>query len=257
MKNIAILSSILALALLGACKSATTIVENDVGIIQGKVALSVNCNAFSNDSGATVQIEGTVFSATTNSLGDWTINNVPAGIYNILITKPAFDTDLIPEDQFSGAGTQFNENGSISSFSPLLDSVLITSIQITKSDSIRYRDSVVNKDSVGVIYDTISPEYFLTTSFTMQGADSAIFFYGTLTDVTRPTSYFQTPDNEIVTTTISRNGAIVGKVHWFTALGVNNISPAPQPGDSIVVTTMPYSSCRGPAPTLSKGFVLP
>src|ERR1017187_162139 len=104
---------IFAIAIIGGCKSSTTVVETNVGIIQGKVALSVNCNAVSNASGATVHIEGTGFSATTDSLGDWTIKNVPAGIYNILITKPTFDTYLVPQYQFGGAGTQFLENGAI------------------------------------------------------------------------------------------------------------------------------------------------
>jgi hypothetical protein len=241
---------VFAIAIIGGCKSSTTVVDVNTGTLQGKVALSVDCNLLPNASGATVHIEGTGFSETTDSLGDWTMNNVPAGIYNILITKPGFDTDLISQDQFSGAGTQFLENGAISSFSPLLDSVLITSIQITKKDSILWNDTTK-------MFDTVSYEYFLTASFTMQGPDSAIFFYGTLTDVTHPTSYFQTPDNEIVTPTLSRNASIVGEVHWFTALGLNSIYPAPQPGDSIGVTTMPYSSCRGPAPQLSKGLVLP
>jgi hypothetical protein len=262
MKIQPVLSCILALALLGACKSSTTVVQNDVGIIQGKVAISVNCNALSNDSGATVQIEGTGFSTTTNSLGDWTMNNVPAGIYNIIITKPGFDTDLIAQDQFSGAGTQFLENGAISATSPLPDSVLISSIQITKNDSI-----IITKDSAGNnVYDTIGYEYSLNITFIMNGPDSAIAFAPALIDTTPDSSslndgFMNFPQG---VTSISRNQSIVrtGTIYsrlWEYPKGVYQPG-SPRPGDTIVVTTTPSPSitCEGrKVINVSKSFVLP
>ena len=275
MKIKLILSSILALTLLGACKSPTTIVvNNDVGTIQGKVVVNVNCSPLSNASGTTVHIEGTAFSATTDSLGDWTLNNVPAGIYNIMITKPGFDTDLITQDQFSGAGTQFFENGSISSALPLLDSVLITSIQITKKDSVEYRDSVVNlKDSLGhwtgdstiyYIYDTVGYEYSLSITFTMNGPDSAISFVPTLKDVTPDSSNLNQDYMNFsqAATTILRNQNLVrsGIIYsWLWAYPQGVYQPgSPRPGDNIVVTTTPSSTCSGRhVTTVSKGFVLP
>ncbi len=262
MKIQPILSSILALTLLGACKSPTTIVENDIGIMQGKVALFANCNSVSDASGVTVSIEGTAFSATTNTQGDWTINNVPAGIYNILITKPGFDTDLIAQDQFSGAGTQFLENGGIRSESPLLDSVLISSIQITKKDSIQHWDSVISLgngtyDTIPYHFDTVGYEYFLNITFTMQGPDSSISFEARLTDVTHTTYEYVTNEGYLQTQPISRSGSFVSHAGWITATGSNG-QGYPQPGDSMVVKTIPLSSCEGrKVDTLSKGFVLP
>ncbi len=251
MKIKPILFSLLPLALLGACKSSTTVVQNDVGIIQGKVALSVNCNALSNDSGATVQIEETGFSATTNSLGDWTMNNVPAGIYNIIITKPGFDTDLIAQDEFSGAGTQFLENGSISSTSPLPDSVSILSILVTKRDS----TTLVNDSTI----DTIVYIYSVSMTFTMNGPDSAISFMQTLTDISR-----SGVDSLRTQLQISRNEDLV---HNDTLYGFlweyppGGYQPGSiEAGDTIVVTTTPSISttCYGrQVTTLSKRFVLP
>jgi len=258
------LSILLAAALLGGCKNSTVVQSSDdLGTLRGKVAVFVNCDALSNASGATVHIEGTGFSATTDSLGEWTMNNVPAGIYNILITKPGFDTDLIAQDQFSGAGTQFLENGMISSTSPLLDSVRISSVQITKSDSIQsYRMDSVRQNPYDTIwwnvYDTVGYEYSLNITFTMNGPDSAISFEAKLTDVTRPGAIeFGGNDGFIQTQPISRNGSFVGNVVWISPTGIDG-QRYPQPGDSIVVKTIPLSSCEGrSADTLSKAFVLP
>ncbi len=108
------LSGILALVLLGACKSSTTVVENDLGTFHGNVALvNASGDTLTNYSGATIQIQGTQFQATSAANGDWQIDNVPAGIYNILLTKPGFDTLVIPQYQFSGAGTSFFESTAI------------------------------------------------------------------------------------------------------------------------------------------------
>jgi hypothetical protein len=103
-----LLSALLALSLLCACKGTTTIVENNVGSFHGNVALvSAIGDTLSNYAGTTIQIQGTAFQATSIANGDWQIDNVPAGIYNILMTKPGFDTLIIPQYQFSGAGTSF------------------------------------------------------------------------------------------------------------------------------------------------------
>jgi hypothetical protein len=235
----------LALALLGACKSSTTVVENDVGIIQGKVALSdVLCNPIANASGATVQIQGTGFSATTASNGQWQINDVPAGIYNIIITKPGFDTDLIPEYQFSGAGTQFLEYGAIADVT-VKDSVPILSILVAPQDSIyKWLDSTVE------MYDTSGVGYGLKVLYTMYGQDSAISFGTSIADITHPSF---SPGN-VYSTTIARNQTLsLGDTIMYPYWQHNY----PPPGDSMVITTTP-SSCEGShGIAVSRGFVLP
>lgn len=56
-------------------------------------------------SGATVRIEGTSHSATTDSLGRWTIDSVPAGIYTFVVTKEGYSTERIFRRQFVGRDT--------------------------------------------------------------------------------------------------------------------------------------------------------
>ena len=103
---LALAASLFSIAILNGCKS-TTIVDN-LGSLRGNVALvNPNADTLSNYSGAIASIQGTSFQATSNAAGDWQIDNVPAGIYNIVMTKPGFDTLVLPQVQFSGAGTSF------------------------------------------------------------------------------------------------------------------------------------------------------
>jgi hypothetical protein len=58
----------------------------------------------------TVSLEGTTMSSVTDVTGNYTISNVPPGVYNLAITKPG--AGLIKQEQvtFPGNGTLFNSN---------------------------------------------------------------------------------------------------------------------------------------------------
>jgi hypothetical protein len=135
MKINSLLPLFLALMLFGACKNGTTVVETDTGTFRGNITLfDANGDTLPNYAGATVQIQGTTFQATSSANGDWQINNVPTGIYNILLTKPGFDTLTIPQYQFSGAGTAFI-------MSTAIQALPMDSLVFSISDSIGYRFS--------------------------------------------------------------------------------------------------------------------
>ncbi len=125
MKIQPILALFLALTLLGACKSSTTVVENDLGSFRGNIALiDPNGDTLPNYADAIVQVQGTQYQATSSANGDWEIDNVPAGIYNIVFTKTGFDTLVIPQFQFSGAGTTFLMSNAIQKIP--MDSLVFT-----------------------------------------------------------------------------------------------------------------------------------
>jgi hypothetical protein len=166
MKNKLILSSILALTLLGACKDSTTIVENEVGIIRGTVTLfDINGSALPDRSGAIISIQGTSYQTASQSNGDFQLNNIPAGIYTVIVTKPDYDTELTSSYQFSGAGTQFLQ-GEVIQAVPF-DSLPIVSVSISST--------VVKTDSNGV-RDTI-PYYGIHATSTVSGPDSTTLKY--------------------------------------------------------------------------------
>jgi hypothetical protein len=136
MKFHPILSAGLTLALLGACKSSTNVVDNtnSLGTFHGNIAL-VNAagDTLSNYSGVTIQIQGTQFQATSNARGDWEIDNIPAGIYSVMLTKQGFDTLIIPQYQFSGAGISYLLNTGIQALP--MDSLVFTVTNTTEDSS--------------------------------------------------------------------------------------------------------------------------
>jgi hypothetical protein len=116
---------IFAIAIIGGCKSSTTAVDSNTGTLRGNVALfNASGDTLSNYAGATVQIQGTSFNGTSNAAGDWEIDNVPAGVYNVSMTKTGFDTLIISQYQFSGAGTSFMLSNAIQAIP--LDSLPLT-----------------------------------------------------------------------------------------------------------------------------------
>ncbi|MDP4198759.1 MAG: hypothetical protein Q8922_02195 [Bacteroidota bacterium] len=152
-------ASIIALLLvvgIGGCKSSVAVNTDELGTLRGKVvALGVNCDSISDRSGVTVLIEGTNFSASTDVTGQWVIEHVPAGVYNVIVTKPSFDTDLTAEYQIIGAGTQFLEHAMIQAIP--LDSIPIVSLSAVKRT-----------------YDSVGGKFYITVTLTMMGRDSIV-----------------------------------------------------------------------------------
>jgi len=161
MKFHSILSIFVAVALLGSCKSSTSTGESTAvtGTFKGNVALvDARGDTLSNYTGATVNIEGTSFHATSNATGDWEIDNVPAGVYNIILTKPGFDTLVIPQYEFKGVGTSF---------------ILSSGIQALPMDSLVFTVSSLIEDSTSDGYLIL-----LTASGGVSGPDSLFLSNG-------------------------------------------------------------------------------
>jgi hypothetical protein len=133
--------ALLVVSIFFGCKDNTVTVQvHDLGTYRGKVAqYGADGNLASDQSGATISVEGTTFKGTTDASGNFQIDNVPAGIYNLLISKMGYDTDLVSQNQFSGSGTQFLQNEQIHKIA--WDSILISNIDIRRTDSLSYRDT--------------------------------------------------------------------------------------------------------------------
>jgi len=201
---------IFAIAIIGGCKSSTTVVDSYTGTFEGKLALlAVNANPLPQQGGATIQIQGTPFSATTDTSGAWHIDNVPAGIYNIIEMKAGFDTTIISQYQFSGAGTSFLEHDAIeqipfdsisfvarlvfnsgdSANAPDSNATLYISGHASGTDSLKQFLLMVNKDSTRSVMENSSTLYYpsLIMTLSVVGANRLIsdtlsqyngFFYG-------------------------------------------------------------------------------
>jgi hypothetical protein len=86
--------------------------------------------------GATIQIEGTTLQTTSSVTGDWKIENIPAGIYTILLTKPGFDTLTFSNFAFRGVGTSYFLSTGIQEIP--MDSLVYTVINTTEDSSSTY-----------------------------------------------------------------------------------------------------------------------
>jgi len=118
MKTTTIAVALLAVLSLS-CKQ--TVVVHDqpyLGEIRGRVIpLDVDWDSLpSLLGGTTVWLKDTKFSTTTDANGNWTLKEVPAGIYSLLFTRPGFDTSFYQDQytanpyRFSGAGVDFLED---------------------------------------------------------------------------------------------------------------------------------------------------
>jgi hypothetical protein len=59
------------------------------------------------NSGAYVSIKGANYVTTTDYEGRWTLTNVEPGVYDIIFSKPGFDTTDVYGFQFAGNGTAY------------------------------------------------------------------------------------------------------------------------------------------------------
>ncbi|HZV13072.1 MAG TPA: carboxypeptidase regulatory-like domain-containing protein [Candidatus Kapabacteria bacterium] len=66
-----------------------------------------NDSLLSNRSGVTVSLNGTNISATSDSTGKWTLNNVSTGVYEVTFSKSGYDSFVIPSQQFVGGGALY------------------------------------------------------------------------------------------------------------------------------------------------------
>jgi hypothetical protein len=66
-------------------------------VLNGSISGIVTDNEGGTIAGATVRLEGTTFETTTDGTGNYLIENIPAGIYNITVTRDNYKERIINE----------------------------------------------------------------------------------------------------------------------------------------------------------------
>jgi hypothetical protein len=109
-------------------------------------------------SGAVVSLQGTSLSGIVNAQGSFDIENIPAGVYNIIFSKPGFDSIIYPAHHMLGVGTDV-----------INDAFLIRA----PGDSIVFDQvNVVSTDTTG--HDTVNTSsHFLKIAAHLAGGDTA------------------------------------------------------------------------------------
>lgn len=104
-----ILTSLILLVILASCSDSNTATTStsggggSAGDFIGTMRLSdYRGRIMADQSGVTVQIEGTSFSAVSDASGNWVIHNLPTGNYAISFSKPNFCTRRNPSYSFVG-----------------------------------------------------------------------------------------------------------------------------------------------------------
>ncbi len=232
----------------------------DLGTLMGKVSLNdLHCNSIANCSGVTVAIEGTTFSAETDSTGAWSMTGIPAGIYNVIIAKPGFDTTLVPKYEFGGDGTQFLEYEI--AYERPADSIPITAFSATQKDTIELRigrrDSIHWPDTLqfyDTTFDTIGSYLTLNISVTMGGPDSAVAFTGNIVDQTHPTNFAWPFSNNGI---IARGATLTGQSYSWQFYTDTSQYYGPRAGDTIVVRTYAVGCGQHYGHVQSKTLIVP
>ena len=136
--------------------------ENSAGVVRGNVALvSATGDTLSSYAGASVVLQGAGLHTTSSATGDWEIDNVPAGIYTILLTKPGFDSLVLPKFEFRGVGTSYFLSNGIQAYP--MDSLVFSVTNTTEDSSstgylglIGFTGGVSGPDSVALTHGVIA-----------------------------------------------------------------------------------------------------
>ena len=135
------------------------------GNISGSVALS---SASSDNSGVLVTIEGASLKTVTNANGEFSFENVPTGIYDIVFTKDGFGTNKLVSLQFIGGSEPLLLRKTT------LYKLPVTTISITTTDNQNLEGNLTGDDCDLQYYISDQPDvsyknYLFTGEFWVMG----------------------------------------------------------------------------------------
>jgi len=158
------------------------------GNITGDVQLLDESHNLVNDfSGVNISIKGTDFTTQSDSKGKWTLKDIPPGVYDIIMSKPDYDSLLFFGYPFPGNGTAYLTfyNNGVHYATELntyyyyetwiiaqIPSIKFSDMSITNE----YRcDTLINVDSLGHI-DTIYRNWYFPISIKSDRVVDITFF---------------------------------------------------------------------------------
>ena len=150
MKQLTIILGLLACVVAYGCKSSNPVTAStQTGDLTGRMALIDTTQRYVQDrSGVIVQVEGTLFSAVSDTAGYWTIKNLPSATYSISFSKPGYSTWKNTSFEFVGGGLTwfgdyFPSNGSeVTLQQPPTFLINLDSIQKAGSSYLQQYDSM-------------------------------------------------------------------------------------------------------------------
>ncbi|MDP4219815.1 MAG: carboxypeptidase-like regulatory domain-containing protein [Bacteroidota bacterium] len=189
------------------CKAATDPATNaGTGSLTGTVrAFAFAAPQPVSPRGIHVELQATNFTATSDSLGNFRIDNIPAGVYNIIFWRPGFDSMIYPVHHLLGAGTDIINDAYLIQEST--DSVIFKSVvpvfTVSVSKIIHIIDTLIKIDPGGgkdtivrsfdttiVTYDTVRKPTMLVINSSVTGSvlPKDVYVYSSLDSALYPSS---------------------------------------------------------------------
>jgi hypothetical protein len=189
----------LVMSLLSSCSDPTTPPTATPGgeTLTGTVAaFNTTSPTTLSPKGIQVVLQGTSFQGIADTAGHFTIPNIPAGVYNIIFSKPGYDSMIYPVHHFIGVGTDIINDAYLIQEST--DSLSIAGVSYVFTVSVSkivhvidtiFRDSsgvidtvVLAHDSLSITYDTVQNANALIVKATLIGnmPPSDVFVYSSL-----------------------------------------------------------------------------
>ena len=129
-------------------------------------------------SGIQISIQGTQYNAVADTGGHFEIDNIPAGVYNIIFWKPGYDSMIYPVHHIIGAGTDIINDAYLVQEST--DSITMTGASYVFTVSVAKH--VLVFDTTFIITPSIdTPEVYDTVKY-WSGHDSTVITYDTVDD---------------------------------------------------------------------------
>ena len=213
-------------------------------------------------SGIQISIQGTAYQAIADTGGHFEIDNIPAGVYNIVFWKPGYDSMIYPVHHIIGAGTDIINDAYLVQEST--DTITMTgvsyvfNVSVTKHvtvidtvirDSLGTLDTnVYRRDSIVIVYDTAGNSNGMILSGKVTGnlAPGNIYVYTSLDSELFPTS--ASPQNFSMTEDSWLSAQLNNSLYHFAFQSPQLIGGAFK--DTLerdVATLMPYSLPSGQA----------
>ncbi len=164
--------------------------------------------------GIQISIQGTAYQATADTGGHFEIDNIPAGVYNIIFWKPGYDSMIYPVHHIIGAGTDIINDAYIVQEST--DSITMTGVSyvftVSVTKQVLVYDTTITITDNGGVYDTTK---------TWSGHDSTIITYDTVQN-----------SNALIVSGKLTGGLAPGNIFVYTSLDSTLFPTMPSPQDA-------------------------
>jgi hypothetical protein len=156
--------------------------------LTGTVAAYASASAtMLSPSGVQISIQSTPYQAVADTAGHFTIDNIPAGVYNIIFWKPGYDSMIYPVHHIIGVGTDIINDAYIVQEST--DTISMTGVSyvfnVSQTKIITVIDSTI-KDSLGKLDTTVSTHDSEVVIYDTAGSSNGMILSGKVTGTLAP-----------------------------------------------------------------------